>query len=332
MLHSTRQFLIIAADQEMLGAPHGPHTFKESHLAQLQKAAGKRADIVAETPDASKAYFAKAEMVAAFPRRIPAFTDLPRARWLHSFSAGVDEVLTPEIIASKIVISNSSGIHATPIAEHVLGSILMFVRGFHRTMRNQDKGIWKKDDDLGELRGSNVLVVGFGAIGQEVARICSAFGAHVSAVARIPKKKPAFIDTLVPIKRLDTMLVNADFVVITLPYTKETHHLFDRSKFKCMKASAIVVNIGRGSIIKESDLVETLQRKNIAGAALDVTEVEPLPPTSPLWNMENVLITPHHSGLSHKYMDRAVDLLCKNIKAYLVKKRLPTQVDKKLGY
>src|SRR6185503_9960075 len=128
------------------------------------------------------------------------------------------------------------------------------------------------------------------------------------------------------------MLPHADFVVITLPHTPETHHLFNAEKFKRMKKSAVVINIGRGGIIHEADLVEALKAGDIAGAGLDVTETEPLPNYSPLWDMENVMITPHHSGLSHKYMDRAIDLLCKNIKAYLAKKPLLTEVDKKLGY
>src|SRR6185503_16414063 len=128
------------------------------------------------------------------------------------------------------------------------------------------------------------------------------------------------------------MLPHADFVVITLPHTSETHHLFNRAKFKRMKKTAVVVNIGRGGIIKESDLAEALREGDIAGAMLDVTEKEPLPAESPLWDMENVIITPHHSGLSHRYMDRAIELLCKNIKAYLAKKPLLTEVDKKLGY
>ena len=128
------------------------------------------------------------------------------------------------------------------------------------------------------------------------------------------------------------MLSDSDFVIITLPHTPETHHLFDRAKFQKMKKSSVIVNIGRGGIINEPDLVEALENGTIAGAGLDVTEVEPLPAHSPLWAMDNVIITPHHSGLSHKYMDRAVELLCKNMKAYFAKKPLHTAVDKKLGY
>jgi phosphoglycerate dehydrogenase-like enzyme len=131
---------------------------------------------------------------------------------------------------------------------------------------------------------------------------------------------------------LNSWLRHADYVVITLPHTKDTHHLFDRDKFVLMKKSARIINIGRGGIISETDLIEALRGGVIAGAGLDVTEVEPLPESSPLWDMPNVIITPHHSGLSHKYMDRAVELLCKNIEAYLAHKPLPTEVNKELGY
>jgi phosphoglycerate dehydrogenase-like enzyme len=327
-----RKFLVIAADQEVLGAKPGPHTFKPAHKRLLESTVGKRARIVVATPQEAEEHNADAEVVAAFPMRMPDIAKLPTARWLHSFSAGVDKILSPEVAKSKVLLSSSKGVHATPIAEHIAAFALMFTRSMHKAARNQKAHAWKKDETLTELRGSNVLIVGLGSIGLEAARVLAAFGAYVSAIARSKKSKPKFVEKIGTTKDLDKMLPNADFVVLTLPHTEESHHLFDAAKFKRMKKSAVIINIGRGGIIHEHDLIEALKTGEIAGAGLDVTETEPLASSSPLWDMENVILTPHHSGLSHKYMDRAVELLCINIKAYLAKKPLPTAVDKKLGY
>ncbi len=168
------------------------------------------------------------------------------------------------------MVSNSSGIHATPIAEHIVGFILMFTRGFHISIRNQSEHVWEKYQGLDEVRGKNILIVGLGEVGTETARILHALGARVSAVSRSPKDRPAFIERLERSETLGDMLPDADFVVITLPHTKETHHLFDEKKFALMsaqdrsasggkKSAAYVINIGRGGIIKESDLIDALK-------------------------------------------------------------------------
>lgn len=335
-----KKLLVISADQERLGAPQGAHQWKPIYEALLKKTAGRKIEIIIATPEEASAHFADAEVVAAFPMRMPSIADLPKAKWLHSFSAGVDKILTPEVARSNIILTNSSGVHATPIAETIIAYCLMFARGFTTTIGEQRAHEWHKNYSSVELRGSTVLIVGLGAIGTETARLCNAFGAHVMAVARSAKKKPPFVENLGRSTALDSMLPKADYVVITLPHTKATHHLFNKKKFRLMRPKAIVINIGRGGIINEKDLIAALQKGTIAGAGLDVFEKEPLPPDSPLWDMQNVIITPHHSGLSLKYMDRAVEILCKNLEAYLkgnpsTKRRagrLPNEVDKMLGY
>jgi len=192
--------------------------------------------------------------------------------------------------------------------------------------------VWGKDETLSELRGKTVLIVGLGDIGMEAARLANCFGARILAIARSKKKKPAFVSELRTASYLDVLLPKSDIVVICLPHTNDTHHLFDKTKFALMKSTAILMNIGRGGIIHEKELIDALRRKQIAGAALDVTEQEPLSANSPPWDMENMIITPHHSGLSEKYMDRAVDLFCENLKLFLKGKKLRTEVDKKRGY
>ncbi len=327
-----RKLLVILEDQETRGAKPGPDTFKIAHEAELRDAVGDSMEIVVRTPGEAMDLYASANVVAAFPARMPKLHELPNVEWMHSFSAGVDKILSPDVSASRVVLTNSSGIHATPIAEHILATLLMFARGFVKSSVAQRAHHWEKDEALGELRDSRVLIVGLGAIGTEAARLSHAFGARISAVSRSGKGKSDFVERLEASEKLDEMLPDADYVVITLPGTDETKHLFDTRKFALMKKTAVLVNIGRGTIVHESDLIDALRGGVIAGAGLDVFEKEPLSHESPLWDMENVVVTPHHSGLSHRYMDRAITLLCENLRAYLKGEPLPNEVDKKLGY
>ena len=328
----SRNNSILKTHSDALTAGH-PHIVTDSHIAQIKNAGGAETVIVlAGDRNEAEPHVEDADIIAGFPATIPDVSNALRLTWVHSFSAGVDRVLTPYVKESDIILSNSSGIHATPIAEHLIGFMLIFTRGFYRTFQNQQKHEWGKDESLGELRGKRVLIAGAGEIGMETARLAAAFGARVSAITRSRKEKPAFIEEMGVTADLDAMLSDADFVVIALPHTDETHHFFDSSKFRVMKPTAVIMNIGRGGIINEQDLIAALNEKRLFGAALDVTEQEPLPAESPLWDMEHVIITPHHSGLSDQYMNRAIALFTKNLYAFLAGKPLPTQVDKRLGY
>lgn len=327
-----RTFLLIATEQEALGAASGPHTLTKASVERLREALGGKAELVVATPEEAPAHYGEAEMVASFPARMPSIEALPKAKWLHSFSAGVDRILTPAVAASDVTLSNSRGVHAVPIAEHIIGLMLIFSRGFYDTFRRQEQHRWQKAPILGELRDSTVLIVGLGEIGSQAARLSHAFGARVLAVVRTAREAPEYVERLGTSGELDLMLPEADYVVITLPHTSETHHLFNTERLARMKRSAVLVNIGRGGLVDEAALVTALRAGVIRGAGLDVTETEPLPPESPLWELSNVVITPHHSGLSARYMERAVELLAKNFGAYLAGEPLPTQVNKQLGY
>ena len=273
-----------------------------------------------------------ADIIAGIEPVISSIKNAKNLKWIHVFFAGVEKVLTPEVVKSKVIVTNSSGIHSIPIAEHVLGFMLIFTRRFYDTFKKQDKKIWEANQNLTELRGKTVVVVGLGKIGTEVARLSSLLGARVLAVKNNIKSKPNFVDNIYKSNNLEKVLPKADFVIICLPLTPKTYHLFDIKKFKLMKKSGVIMNIGRGPLIKEKDLIFALEKKIIGGAALDVTEKEPLPKESKLWNMKNVVVTPHHSGWSEKYMDRGIDIFCLNLKAYLKNKPLPNLVDKKRGY
>lgn len=327
-----RTLLVIAAEQEALGAAPGPHTLTQAHVEKLKEAADPEIGVVVATPEEAGAHYAEAEIVASFPARMPSIEELPKAKWLHSFSAGVDRILSPAVAASPVLLSNSRGVHAIPIAEHILGLMLAFSRGFPASFRNQAAHTWEKDPALDEIYGSTVLIVGLGEIGSRAAELCAALGARVLAIARTAREAPPYVERLGAPDELDAMLPEADYVVITLPHTAETHHLFDAGRIALMKRSAVLINIGRGGLVDEPALVAALRAGAVKGAGLDVTEVEPLPPESPLWDLPNTVITPHHSGLSGRYMERAIALLAKNLEAYLAGGPLPTAVNKELGY
>lgn len=312
---------------------HPIRQFKDEHIEQIKSSGIDVKVVVVSTKEEAVGHLSDAEVIACSPRDFPAITGAKNLKWVHSFSAGMDRILTPEVKISDIIVSNSSGIHATPIAEHIIGFMLIFTRKFFDTFRNQQKKVWERNDQLTELRDKNVLILGLGQIGTEAARLANCFGAYIFAIDNsTTKEKPEFVEDLKTPEHLDDMLAKADFVVLALPYTKENHHFFDMEKMKKMKPSAVVINIGRGGVIHEQELIEALNKNIIAGAGLDVTEEEPLPETSSLWDMESVVITPHHSGLSERYMDRAVEQFSRNLRAYLAGERLPNLVDKELGY
>ncbi|MCH7551890.1 D-2-hydroxyacid dehydrogenase [Patescibacteria group bacterium] len=276
-------------------------------------------------------HVSEAEVVVGLFRSLPSIKETKNLKWVHGLGAGMD-ALSKEIINSSILVSNSSGVAAISIAEHIITFLLIFTRKIYQSFRNQQEKIWERNNELTELRDKVVLVVGLGHIGKETARLASLMGAKVLAIDQAGKEKPDFVETLETKEKFNELLPLADFVVICAPLTKETHHLFGKEKFKQMKPTAVLVNIGRGAIVNERELIDALENKVIAGAALDVTEEEPLAKESPLWEMDNVIITPHHSGISERYMERAIDLFCENLKAYLKGEKLPNLVDKSAGY
>src|SRR3989344_3959752 len=201
-------------------------------------------------------------------------------KWIHAFSAGVDKILIPEVVNSDIIVSNSSGIHAVPIAEHILAFMLVFARQFHKTIRNQEKKIWEKQSEATELLEKTVLIVGLGNIGREAARLANAVGAHVRAIDVNTDKKPEWIEEIKTPEYIAEELGNADFVVCALPLTPKTEHYFSEEQFSQMKPSSVFINIGRGQVVDEKELIAALRDGVIAGAGLDVMEEEPLPQDS----------------------------------------------------
>jgi phosphoglycerate dehydrogenase-like enzyme len=248
-------------------------------------------------------------------------------------SAGVDRLRDTDIWRSDLIITGVSGIHATPIGEFVLGLMLMFAKGAPQSFRMKQKREWRRYMPT-VLRGKTVGIIGAGHIGREVARLSRAFGMKVIATRRSAKGpgRARYIDRLLPANQMPSLLAESDFVIVATPYTTETHHLIGEKELKMMKPAAYIINIARGGIIDEEELIKALDEKRIAGAGLDVTAKEPLPAGSRLWDFDNVILSPHVSGGMEEYVARSTALFCENLKRYLAGKKLLNVIDRKKGY
>lgn len=263
----------------------------------------------------------------------PFFHRAKNLRWIHALTAGVERLLFPEVQSSSTLLSNSRGIHGIPMAEHVLGLMLTFSRRLDVFQRQQVQHLWRRppSEELQEINGKTLAIVGLGAIGHELARKGKAMDMRVIASRREIKQEP-FVDRLYRPEQLPEMLAEADYIVVTVPLTEDTSGMFGHEQFAAMKPSAFFVNVSRGAVVQETALLEALQSRRIAGAGIDVVADEPLPPTSPLWDAPNLLITPHLAAISPLYLDRALQLFADNLALYIKDQPLRNLVDKARGY
>jgi phosphoglycerate dehydrogenase-like enzyme len=281
-----------------------------------------------------------AEAYAGFGISRELFLAAPRLGWVHSAAAGVGSALFPEMRESGVVLTNSAGVHAEPIADHVLGGVLYFLRSFDIALAQQRAGIWEREPFVGarstmrEVADCRALVVGAGGIGSAIARRLSALGCRCTAVRRRPGLGiPAGFEAVAGPDEWRTLLPQTDLLILTAPATPETRHLVTRSEVESLSSGAILVNVARGSLVEEVSLVAALQAGRLRGAVLDVFEEEPLPPHSPLWGMSNVLITPHVSGVTAgSFWRRQIDLLVDNWHRWDEGRALRNVVDKHAGY
>jgi len=255
---------------------------------------------------------------------------IPNLRWVHTISAGVDHLLSPQLSASDIILTNASGVFDVPIAELILSYMLAVVKRLPEFFDQQQSHRWHQLG-LGELQGQTVGIIGMGSIGAEVARLCRAFGMHVLGLRRHPSPGE-HADEVLPPAHLHSLLARSDFVVVTAPLTAETRGMIGRAELAAMKPDAWLINIGRGAILDEEALIEALQDHDIGGACLDVFVEEPLPEHSPLWSLPNVIITPHNAGSSPHVQRREEELFLENLRRYVAGEPLLNMVDKHAGY
>jgi phosphoglycerate dehydrogenase-like enzyme len=261
-----------------------------------------------------------------------------RLKWIHSTAAGVAQLMYPELRDSGIAVTNPSGIFSIPMAEHTMGLLLALARNFPDSVRHQDcahwgqQEIWDQPQHLTELNGQVLLIVGYGSIGRELARRATSFDIRVWGVTRSGDGDTTHVEKIVPVSELHQVLPHADFVVIAAPETPLTRHLIGAAELVKMKPSARLINIARGSLLDEAALVQALKGQKLAGAALDVTGIEPLPADSPLWKAPHLLITPHTSAVSDRLWRRQTEILVELLERWFDGRELFNRVDFSRGY
>lgn len=286
----------------------------------------------------------EAELAAALPGADVLFaydflsTAVPRAwhaagslRWLHVAAAGVDSVLSPQLRASDVVLTNSRGVFDEAIAEYVLGQVLSFAKDLPGSLALQQQQRWQHRETE-RIAGTRALVVGTGPIGRAIARLLRAVGIAVRGAGRRAREEDPDFTTVVEPAGLPAALAQADWVVLAAPLTETTRGMFDAELFAAMRRDARLINVGRGELVRTEDLVAALRGGEIAGAALDVLDPEPPPPGHPLWQLPGVVLTPHHSGDVHGWRDMLTELFADNFLRWDDGRPLRNVVDKSLGY
>ena len=268
---------------------------------------------------------------AKVPVPWPQVVSRGRLKWIQSSAAGLDHCLTPEVIASDIVVTSASGLFANQVAEQTLALLLGLLRGLPTFFRAQLKREFIRRPTR-DLHHSTIGIVGLGGNGTRIAETLRAFHTRIVATDMFTAGQTACVDELWPADQLDRLLAESDAVILCVPLNGQTLGMIGAAQLQRMKRGAILINVARGPVVVERDLVADLQSGRLAGAGLDVTEVEPLPQESPLWDLPNVIITPHVGAQSSSRADDTTNLICENLRRYFAGKPLINRVDKRLGY
>ncbi len=311
----------------------------EAELDELREAApGAR---LRRTSEAGKvgALIGEAEAYVPGPWNAQVLAAGRRLRWVHFPWAGLDGQLFPAALQSNVTITNSAGVFAVPMAEHAMALMLAFARGVHICCRRTPEGLWHAEgarssltDQMSELCGATLGILGYGGIGREVAGRARAFGMRVLALRRRPRGDEEPPDEVWGPDRLDDLLRESDYLIVCCALTDQTRGMVGARELALMKPTAVLVNVARGAVVDEEALIDALREGRPAGAGLDVTAQEPLPPESPLWQMENVIVTPHVAGSSPRTWGRQFALLRENLRRYAAGEALLNVVDKPAGY
>ena len=263
-----------------------------------------------------------------------------KLRWIHSTAAAVHQLMSPELRASDIVVTNARSVHGPVVAEHAIALMFALAKRLPAAVRYQQQQVWAQEQiscqhpHPTELAGSTLGLIGYGAIGSEVARSAAALGMSVLVVRLHPQKESGAEReiTTFALDRLDEVIAQSDFLVLAAPLTEKTRHIINAQHLARMKPEAYVINVARGALIDEAALTDALRNRLIGGAALDVFDHEPLPAGSPLWELDNLLITPHTAATTDKMWERHYALIQENLRRYLAGEPLLGLVDKQVGY
>jgi phosphoglycerate dehydrogenase-like enzyme len=289
-----------------------------------------------DTYDNLEDYVGDVEVLFTLSLRPDQFKVARKLKWLHCPAAAVHQFSFPEFINSDVILTNGRDVHGPVVAEHVMALIFAMAKNLHLTARFQQKHewgqepVWYATPHPRLIAGAVLGLVGLGSIGRPVAKHASALGMHVIATRGTPGKGTTEgVEQIFP---LDELLAKSDYVVLAAPVTADTEYLVGAEQLALMKREACLINVGRGQLVDDTALIRALEERRIGGAALDVFEKEPLPPDSPYWDLENVLITPHTAGLADKLWEREYTLFAENLRRYLARQPLLAVVDKQKGY
>jgi phosphoglycerate dehydrogenase-like enzyme len=307
-------------------------------LAMLEALPEDTQITVGDTVEAFRWSAAEADVIFGWPGSRALLREVlgmaPEVRWVHTRAAGLDDLMSPELVAHPAVLTNGTGVFSPSLGEFALGAILYFAKDFPRLLRNQKAGVWEQFD-VPSLEGQTVGIVGYGDIGRAVAERVRAMGMRVLALKRHPAPSGAadpLVDGMYGPEQRCEMLAQCDFVVIAAPLTAETRGMMGEAEFAAMKRAAVLVNIGRGPIVNEAALIRALSQGLIHGAALDVFEQEPLPAGHPFYGMENVLLSPHSADHTPDWLERAMRFFLVQFERFRQGEPLANVVDKHLGY
>jgi phosphoglycerate dehydrogenase-like enzyme len=306
----------------------------ETQLSQIGRAMPEAQVVVTKDPHKIEGIAEEVEIAAGWlpPELV---LSLPNLKWYQQWFAGADWLARhPEAVQRDFILTNLSGVHAVCISEHIFAFLLAFARGLPAAFQAQREHRWVPSGggSLFELAGKTMLILGLGAIGGRTAQVALAMGMRVIGIRRNPYIFVWGVEKVGGPEQLLDFVSEADVVVSALPLTSATKNLVNREVLQQMKPSAYLISIGRGGVVEEAALIEALQAGTIAGAGLDVFETEPLPPDSPLWDMDNVLITAHYAGATPRYQEKALAIFLDNLRRYQAGEPLRNVINKRVGY
>lgn len=311
-------------------------TVSDEHLEQIRSAAPEAKLIIIRNQEEwnrRKAEIAPKVQVLFARRPANWFQQLPNLRWIQQTGAGADWLLqVPRIVESDIILTNTSGSHAIPISEHVLALMLSLSRGICRHIKNQVKHVWDRHGRVFELDGATIGLIGVGRIGEKIAEKAKGLNLRILGLRRHPERTLPYVSRMYGPEELMELLGLSDWVVIAAALTSETKGMIGEAELKTMKQSAFIINIARGPLIVEHALIDALQQGWISGAGLDVFQNEPLPADSPLWDMDNVIITPHASNFTPHKVKRQISIFADNLQRHQNGQPLLNVVNKQSGY
>ena len=306
---------------------------ENQHIAQIQ-AAAPAAEIVDAGQERIAQELPTADIFCGHAKVPVPWDDVVRGGrllWIQSSAAGLDHCLVPSVVESSIIVTSASGVLADQVAEHTVALLTGLLRSLPVYFRAQQKKEYIRQPTR-DLHGKTIGIVGLGGVGRRVAQVLAPFKTRILATDMFPVDKPSYVESLWPADRLDDLLPLVDILILSVPLTDQTRWMIDARRLALLKPGSLLMNVARGQLVVENDLVAALESGHLSGAGLDVAAQEPLPPSSRLWDLPNVIITPHVGGQSARRIDDMTDFFCENLRRYQSGEPLVNLVDKRLGY